>query len=230
MVPRFEVVSPFRPSGDQPEAISALVNGAERGDRYQTLLGITGSGKTATIAWTIEALQRPTLIIEPNKSLAAQLASELKDFFPHNRVEYFVSYYDYYQPEAYLPTTDTYIEKDSSINDEIDRLRHATTSSLLLRRDVIGVVVRACTRLVAFHHRHGSVFRRLGNRVLPLREVNDFVRAVCKRVDLALECFRSFRLQPFATGTDPAFVDDIERRGILGFTLRLLLTNLGCSG
>jgi len=143
-VPRFEVVSPFRPSGDQPEAISALVSGAERGDRYQTLLGITGSGKTATIAWTIEAVQRPTLIIEPNKSLAAQLASELKDFFPHNRVEYFVSYYDYYQPEAYVPSSDTYIEKDSSINDEIDRLRHATTSSLLLRRDTIVVASVSC--------------------------------------------------------------------------------------
>ena len=130
--------------GDQPEAIAALVNGAERGDRYQTLLGITGSGKTATIAWTIEALQRPTLIIEPNKSLAAQLASELKDFFPHNRVEYFVSYYDYYQPEAYVPSSDTYIEKDSSINDEIDRLRHATTSSLLLRRDTIVVASVSC--------------------------------------------------------------------------------------
>jgi excinuclease ABC subunit B len=134
-VPQFEVVSPFRPAGDQPGAIKALVEGVRRGDRYQTLQGITGSGKTATIAWMIEQVQRPTLIIEPNKSLAAQLSSELRDLFPKNRVEFFVSYYDYYQPEAYLPTTDTYIEKDSSINDEIDRLRHATTSSLLLRRD-----------------------------------------------------------------------------------------------
>ena len=107
--------------------------GCDRGDHYQTLQGITGSGKTATIAWMIEQVQRPILIIEPNKSLAAQLSSELRDLFPKNRVEYFVSYYDYYQPEAYLPTTDTYIEKDSSINDEIDRLRHATTSSLLMR-------------------------------------------------------------------------------------------------
>jgi excinuclease ABC subunit B len=114
------------------------------GARYQTLEGITGSGKTATIAWTIEAAQRPTLIIEPNKSLAAQLSSELRAFFPENRVEFFVSYYDYYQPEAYLPTTDTYIEKDSSINDEIDRLRHAATSSLLLRRDVIVVASVSC--------------------------------------------------------------------------------------
>ena len=143
-MPEFEVVSPFKPSGDQPAAITALAHGVRRGDHYQTLQGITGSGKTATIAWMIEQIQRPTLIIEPNKSLAAQLSSELRDLFPKNRVEFFVSYYDYYQPEAYLPTTDTYIEKDSSINDEIDRLRHATTSSLLMRRDVIVVASVSC--------------------------------------------------------------------------------------
>jgi excinuclease ABC subunit B len=143
-VPRLEVVTPLRPAGDQPRAIEALSSGIARGDRHQTLLGITGSGKTATIAWTIEAAQRPTLVIEPNKSLAAQLAAELKEFFPRNRVEYFVSYYDYYQPEAYLPSSDTYIEKDSSINDEIDRLRHATTSSLLSRRDVVVVASVSC--------------------------------------------------------------------------------------
>ncbi|HMD45009.1 MAG TPA: excinuclease ABC subunit UvrB [Acidimicrobiales bacterium] len=143
-MPPLRVVSPFRPAGDQPEAVAALSEGVARGDRYQTLQGITGSGKTATIAWTIEAAQRPTLIIEPNKSLAAQLSSELRELFPGNRVEFFVSYYDYYQPEAYLPTTDTYIEKDSSINDEIDRLRHATTSSLLMRRDVVVVASVSC--------------------------------------------------------------------------------------
>jgi len=143
-VPRLEVVSPLRPAGDQPVAIASLAEGINRGDRYQTLLGITGSGKTATMAWTIEAVQRPTLIIEPNKSLAAQLSAEMRELFPRNRVEYFVSYYDYYQPEAYLPTSDTFIEKDSSINDEIDRLRHATTSSLLLRRDVIVVASVSC--------------------------------------------------------------------------------------
>ena len=143
-MPDFEVVSSFQPAGDQPAAIRALSEGVRRGDRFQTLQGITGSGKTATIAWVVEAVQRPTLIIEPNKSLAAQLSSELRELFPKNRVEFFVSYYDYYQPEAYLPTTDTYIEKDSSINDEIDRLRHATTSSLLLRRDVIVVASVSC--------------------------------------------------------------------------------------
>jgi excinuclease ABC subunit B len=143
-VTRFEVRSPFQPAGDQPKAIAGLVEGIRAGERFLTLRGVTGSGKTATIAWVIEALDRPTLVIEPNKSLAAQLAAELRSFFPDNRVEFFVSYYDYYQPEAYLPTTDTYIEKDSSINDEIDRLRHATTSSLLTRRDVIVVASVSC--------------------------------------------------------------------------------------
>jgi excinuclease ABC subunit B len=134
-----KVVSSFQPAGDQPAAIEQLAAGIERGDRFQTLLGITGSGKSATIAWTIEKVQRPTLVLAPNKSLAAQLANELKEFFPENRVEYFVSYYDYYQPEAYMPSSDTYIEKDSSVNDEIDRLRHSATSSLLTRRDTIVV-------------------------------------------------------------------------------------------
>lgn len=134
-----KVVSDFEPSGDQPAAIESLAAGIERGDRFQTLLGITGSGKSATIAWTIEKVQRPTLVLAPNKSLAAQLANELKEFFPDNRVEYFVSYYDYYQPEAYMPSSDTYIEKDASVNDEIDRLRHSATSALLTRRDTIVV-------------------------------------------------------------------------------------------
>jgi excinuclease ABC subunit B len=143
-MPAFEMVSDYRPAGDQPEAIAGLVEGIEAGERFQTLLGITGSGKSATIGWTIEKVQKPTLVIAPNKSLAAQLASEFKEFFPKNRVEYFVSYYDYYQPEAYIPSSDTFIEKDSSINDEIDRLRHSTTSALLARRDVIVVASVSC--------------------------------------------------------------------------------------
>jgi excinuclease ABC subunit B len=141
---RFEVVSPFGPAGDQPKAIEALAEGIEGGERFQTLLGITGSGKSATIAWTIERIQRPVLVLAPNKSLAAQLAGEFREFFPHNRVEYFVSYYDYYQPEAYMAASDTYIEKDSSINDEIDRLRHSATAALLTRRDVIVVASVSC--------------------------------------------------------------------------------------
>jgi excinuclease ABC subunit B len=143
-VPAFQVVSDFQPAGDQPQAIGQLSTGIDRGDRFQTLLGITGSGKSATIAWTIEQVQRPTLVLAPNKSLAAQLATEFKEFFPQNRVEYFVSYYDYYQPEAYIPSSDTYIEKDSSINDEIDRLRHSATAALLTRRDVIVVASVSC--------------------------------------------------------------------------------------
>ena len=141
---RFEVISDFAPAGDQPKAIAELSTGLDAGERFQTLLGITGSGKSATMAWTIEKTQRPTLILAPNKSLAAQLAQEMKEFFPHNRVEFFVSYYDYYQPEAYIPTSDTYIEKDSSINDEIDRLRHSATAALLTRRDTIVVASVSC--------------------------------------------------------------------------------------
>jgi excinuclease ABC subunit B len=136
-VPKFELVSDFSAAGDQPEAIDGLVEGLNAGEPRLTLLGITGSGKSFTIASVIERVQRPTIVLAPNKSLAAQLASEFRELFPKNRVEYFVSYYDYYQPEAYLPSSDTYIEKDSSINDEIDRLRHSATSSLMSRRDVI---------------------------------------------------------------------------------------------
>jgi excinuclease ABC subunit B len=141
---RFVVESQFEPAGDQPNAIAELVQGIESGDRFMTLLGITGSGKSATVAWTIEKVQRPTLILAPNKSLAAQLTQEMREFFPNNRVEYFVSYYDYYQPEAYIPSSDTFIEKDSSINDEIDRLRHSATAALLTRRDTIVVASVSC--------------------------------------------------------------------------------------
>ncbi len=143
-MPDFHVVSSYVPSGDQPEAIDALASGLENGLSEQTLLGVTGSGKTYTMAKVIERVQRPTLVLAHNKTLAAQLCSEFREFFPENAVEYFVSYYDYYQPEAYIPTTDTYIEKDSSINDEIERLRHSATSSLSERRDVIVVSSVSC--------------------------------------------------------------------------------------
>jgi excinuclease ABC subunit B len=140
----FRVVADYAPAGDQPQAIAQLAQGIDDGLRFQTLLGITGSGKSATIAWTIEKTQRPTLILAPNKSLAAQLAQEMMEFFPDNRVEYFVSYYDYYQPEAYIASSDTFIEKDSSINDDIDRLRHSATAALLTRRDTIVVASVSC--------------------------------------------------------------------------------------
>ena len=143
-MPDFKFVAPFQPTGDQPEAIDKLVDGLKRGARHQTLLGATGTGKTATLAWTIEQVNRPTLVLAHNKTLAAQLYAEFREFFPDNAVEYFVSYFDYYQPEAYLPRSDTYIEKDSSRNDEIDRLRHAATHALFERRDVIIVASVSC--------------------------------------------------------------------------------------
>ena len=141
---KFEVISEFEPKGDQPNAINELYDGINKGKNFQTLKGITGSGKSATIAWLIEKTQLPSLVLAPNKALAAQLANEFKQFFPNNRVEYFVSYYDYYQPEAYVPRTDTFIEKDANINEEIDRLRHSATSALLLREDVIVVSSVSC--------------------------------------------------------------------------------------
>ena len=143
-MPRFEVVSEYKPAGDQPEAIAALAAGLENGLDEQTLLGVTGSGKTFTMAKVIEAVQRPTLVLAHNKILAAQLCAEFKEFFPNNAVEYFVSYYDYYQPEAYIPHTDTFIEKDSAVNEEIDRLRLSATASLMERRDVIVVSSVSC--------------------------------------------------------------------------------------
>ncbi len=144
MKERFRLVSEFEPQGDQPAAIEALVAGVRGGARHQVLLGVTGSGKSFTVACVVEKLQRPTLVMAPNKTLAAQLFAEFKGLFPENAVEYFVSYYDYYQPEAYIPSTDTYIEKDASINDEIDKLRHSTTHSLLTRRDVLVVASVSC--------------------------------------------------------------------------------------
>ena len=140
----FKVVAPFGPTGDQPDAIDKLVEGLNEGQWAQTLLGATGTGKTFTMAKVIEKVQKPTLVIAHNKTLAAQLASEFKEFFPDNEVGYFVSYYDYYQPEAYIAQTDTYIEKDASINDEIDKLRHSATMALFERRDVIIVASVSC--------------------------------------------------------------------------------------
>ena len=140
----FELVSEYEPTGDQPQAIEKLTKGFQDGNQFETLLGVTGSGKTFTMANVIQQLNKPTLIIAHNKTLAAQLYGEFKEFFPENAVEYFVSYYDYYQPEAYIPSTDTYIEKDSAINDEIDRLRHSATAALSEQRNVIIVASVSC--------------------------------------------------------------------------------------
>lgn len=141
---KFKVVSPYQPAGDQPEAIEALAAGINANKKEQVLLGATGTGKTFTVAKVIEAVNKPTLVLAHNKTLAGQLYSELLEFFPENAVEYFVSYYDYYQPEAYVPASDTYIEKESSVNDEIDKLRHSASSALLERRDVIVVASVSC--------------------------------------------------------------------------------------
>src|SRR6266542_2113364 len=136
-MPELKTTSDYRPTGDQPRAIETIADGLVAGERYQTLIGATGTGKTATMAWTIEKVGKPALVIAHNKTLAAQLCNEFREFFPHNAVEYFVSYYDYYQPEAYVPQADLYIEKDSSQNDDIARLRLAATSALFTRRDVV---------------------------------------------------------------------------------------------
>src|SRR5829696_7423686 len=143
-VPEFKLNPAYTPTADQPKAIAGLAEGLRAGEKFQTLLGATGTGKTFTMAATIAEIQRPSLVIAHNKTLAAQLCNEFREFFPDNKVEYFVSYYDYYQPEAYVPAQDLYIEKDSSINDEIDRLRHAATASLFARRDVIIVASVSC--------------------------------------------------------------------------------------
>ncbi len=181
-MPRFEVTSDFQPAGDQPKAVEQLASGVERGDRFQTLLGITGSGKSATIAWTIERVQKPTLVLAPNKALGAQLANEFRQFFPNNRVEYFVSYYDYYQPEAYIPQTDTYIEKDATINDEIDRLRHSATAGLLVRDDVIIVAsVSAIYGLGSPEQYEGQLLRLVQGVEYPMGE------AIKRLVDIQYE-------------------------------------------
>ena len=181
-MPPFRVVSDFAPAGDQPAAIASLAEGVERGDPFQTLLGITGSGKSATVAWLIEAVQRPTLVLAPNKALAAQLANEFRQFFPENRVEYFVSYYDYYQPEAYIPQSDTYIEKDATVNDEIDRLRHSATAALLTRRDVVIVAsVSAIYGLGSPEQYRGQLLRLVQGVEYPLDD------AIRRLVDIQYE-------------------------------------------
>ena len=156
-MPEFKVEAPFEPTGDQPSAIARLTEGIERGNHYQTLLGVTGSGKTYTVAKIIEKVQRPTLVLAPNKTLAAQLYSEYKQFFPNNAVEYFVSYYDYYQPEAYIPRTDTYVEKESMLNEEIEKLRLSATRSLFERRDVLIVASVSCIYGLGSPEEYGEV-------------------------------------------------------------------------
>lgn len=189
-----KVVSPYEPAGDQPQTIEKLTRGIEDNLRYQTLLGVTGSGKTYTMAKTIEAVNKPTLIMEPNKTLAAQVASEMRELFPNNAVVYFVSYYDYYQPEAYVPQSDTYIEKDSSINEEVEKLRHQTTASLLSRRDVIVVASVSCIYGIGSPEDYAGLAPNVSKDV-PL-ERDDLIRSLINiqydrnDMDLARGCFR----------------------------------------
>ena len=211
MIP-FRVVSDFAPAGDQPQAIAALASGIAEGERFQTLLGITGSGKSATIAWLIEKVQRPTLVLAPNKALGAQLANEFRQFFPENRVEYFVSYYDYYQPEAYLPQSDTYIEKDATINDEIERLRHSATAALLTRRDVIIVAsVSAIYGLGSPEEYEGQLLRLVRGVEFPLDEaVRRLVAIQYQRNEVNLIRGR-FRVRGDTLEVMPAYEETVFR-------------------
>jgi excinuclease ABC subunit B len=223
-VPPFKVQSDFQPAGDQPKAIATLAEGINRGDRFQTLLGITGSGKSATIAWTIEAVQRPTIVIAPNKALAAQLANEFRQFFPENRVEYFVSYYDYYQPEAYIPQTDTYIEKDATINDEIDRLRHAATSALLVRKDVIIVASVSCIYGLGSPEQYeGQLLRLFRNVEYPMQN------AIRRLIDIGYERNEvnlirgKFRVRGDTLEVMPAYEETVIRFSYFGDEVEKIL-------
>ncbi len=213
----FKVESPFSPSGDQPRAIETLSQGVEDGLRFQTLEGITGSGKTATIAWLVERVQRPTLIIEPNKSLAAQLASELREMLPTNRVEFFVSYYDYYQPEAYIPRTDTYIEKDSAINEEMDRLRHAATSSLLTHRDTVVVASVSCIYGLGspLEYRERMIRIEVGSRMEQRSLLRRLVEMQYSRNDLVVER-GTFRVKGDTLEIQPAYTAEALRVSFFG--------------
>ena len=183
------VASAYEPAGDQPQAIEELVRGVKTGERNQVLLGVTGSGKTFTIAKVIEQAQRPTLVLAPNKTLAAQLYTEMKSFFPDNAVEYFVSYYDYYQPEAYIPRTDTYIEKDAQINDQIDRMRHSATQALLERGDVIIVASVSCIYGIGSVETYSQMVVRVavGERVDRDRLAKALVELQYRRNDVAFQ-------------------------------------------
>ena len=213
----FKLISEFKPNGDQPKAISELYEGIKKGNKYQTLLGVTGSGKTYTVANIIEKYNRPTLVISPNKTLAAQLYSEFKSFFPENAVEYFVSYYDYYQPEAYLPHTDTYIEKDVSINEELTKMRHSATAALLSRSDCIIVASVSCIYGLG----SPETYKEMGTSIRKKEQIDrdDFLR---KLVSMQYERddsdFKSgtFRARGDVVELFPLFTDYIVRVEFFG--------------
>ena len=209
---RFRLMAPIEPAGDQPEAIEALTEGLKRGAKFQTLLGITGSGKSFTIANVIARWNRPTLVIAPNKSLAAQLAAEFREFFPENRVEYFVSYYDYYQPEAYIPQSDTYIEKESTMNDEIDRLRHSATSAVLYRPDTIVVASVSCIYGLGSpkDYREQMLYLAVGSRISQETIVRRLVDIYYTRTSQSLERGR-FRVRGDTIEVQPAYEESVLR-------------------
>src|SRR5512137_338671 len=214
---QFEIVSDFKMTGDQPQAVDKLVDGIAKGYKQQTLLGVTGSGKTFTMANIVARVQKPTLVMCHNKTLAAQLYSEFKEFFPHNAVEYFVSYYDYYQPEAYIPRTDTFIEKESDINEEIERLRLAAMSSLLSRRDVLIVASVSCIYGLGDPAEYGRVTVKLSRggrarRDLVLREL---VEIFYERHDLELRRGR-FRVRGDTLEVMPAYAEFAYRVEFFG--------------
>jgi len=219
-MPEFQLVSDFRPTGDQPEAISALVRGIEASDRYQTLKGVTGSGKTFVMANIIQAVQRPTLVIAHNKTLAAQLYSEFREFFPENAVAYFVSYYDYYQPEAYIPRTDTYIEKDAQINEEIERMRLAATSALFSRRDVIIVASVSCIYGLGDPDEYGQAVIQMarGEVIQRNRLLRHLVAIFYDRNDASLAPGR-FRVRGDTVEVMPAYGDTVYRIEFWGDTV-----------
>ena len=209
----FKLVSDFKPTGDQPEAIAALVDGVKKGYKEQTLMGVTGSGKTFTMANIIAQLNRPTLVLAHNKTLAGQLCSEFKEFFPENAVEYFVSYYDYYQPEAYIPTTDTYIEKDSAINDEIDKLRHSATSALSERRDVIIVASVSCIYTLGnpIDYRNMVISLRVGMEKSREELIEKLVEIQYDRIDLNFVS-NKFRVRGDVVEIYPVYTSDTAIR------------------
>src|SRR6201994_1034002 len=210
MTRRLKVVSEYEPAGDQPTAIADLVRGVEAAERDQVLLGVTGSGKTFTMAKVIEAGQKPTLILAPNKTLAAQLYDEMKSFFPDNAVEYFVSYYDYYQPEAYVPRTDTYIEKESSINEQIDRMRHSATRAILERKDVIIVASVSCIYGIGSVEDYTAMTFMLkkGERIDQRQLVKDLVALQYKRVQAGDFSRGLFRVRGDTIEVFPAHYED----------------------
>jgi excinuclease ABC subunit B len=227
MSQKFEVISKFTPAGDQPKAIEGLKQGVAADMRYQTLLGVTGSGKTMTMAQVIQETQMPALVLAHNKTLAAQLCNEFREFFPNNAVEYFISYYDYYQPESYIPSTDTYIEKEASINDEIERLRHSTTRSLWERNDVVVVASVSCIYGLGVPERYlsAAIDLHVGQTIERNKLLRDLVGVYYERNDMVVERSR-FRARGEVVEIYPSYEERIVRVEFFGDEIeRLVVVN-----